>query len=101
MKVLEDFRRIGIARLDTKNRVTLGTLLKKFKILTRNPIDDFETFMGSNGDILLRPRTAIPTRELWVHQNPEILQSIQKGIQDIKKERVTRIKDLDKFFKEL
>ena len=100
MKVLEDFKRMGIARLDTKNRVTLGTLLKKFKILTRTPINDFETFIGGNGDILLRPRTAIPTRELWVHQNPEILQNIQKGIQDVKEGRVTRVKDLDKFFEE-
>ena len=101
MKVLEDFKRMGIARLDTKNRVTLGMLLKKFKILTHAPINDFETYIGGNGDILLRPRTAIPTRELWVHQNPEILQSIQKGLQDIKEGRVTRVKDLDKFFGEL
>ena len=101
MKIIEDFKRMGVARLDTKQRVTLGTLLKKFKILIRAPINDFETFIGDNGDILLRPRTAIPTRELWVHRNPEILRSIQKGMQDAKEGRVTRVKDLDKFFKEL
>ena len=101
MKLVEDFKRMGIARLDTKNRVTLGVLLKKFKALVHIPINDFETFVGDNGDILLRPRTAIPTRELWVHQNPEIKQNIQKGMQDIKEGRVTRVKDLDKFFEEL
>ena len=101
MKIVEDFKPMGIARLDTKKRVTLGMLLKKFKILIRTPINDFETFIGDNGDILLRPRTAIPSRELWVHQNPEILQSIQKGIQDLREGRVTRVKDLDKFFEEL
>jgi len=101
MKIVENFKQMGIARLDTKKRVTLGTLLKKFKLLTKTTINDFETFLGDNGDILLRPRTAIPTRELWVHQNPEILKSIQKGIQDIKEGKVTRVKNLDKFFKEL
>jgi len=101
MKVMEDFKQMGTARLDTKNRVTLGMLLKKFEILINTPINDFETFIGDKGDILLRPRTAIPTRELWVHQNPEILKSIQKGIQDTKERRVTKVKNINKFFEEL
>ncbi len=101
MKVVEDFKPIGIARIDTKNRVTLGTLLKKFKVLLGAPINDFETFIGDDGDVLLRPRTAIPTRELWVHQNFGILKNIQEGIQDLEEGRVTKVKDVDKFFKEL
>ena len=43
----------------------------------------------------------IPSRELWMHNNPKILKSIQEGIQDIKEGRTTRVKDLDKFFEEL
>ena len=78
----------------------LPSILTALKV-TNASINDFETFIGDNGDILLSPRTAIPTRELWVHQNPEILKSIQKGIQDTKEGRVTRTKNLDKFFKEL
>lgn len=101
MKITEEFKQIGTTRLDTKNRITLGTLLKKFNMLTSVSISDFETFIGDNGDILLRPRTAIPTRELWVHQNPDILKSIQKGVEDAKDGRVTKIKDIDKFFEEL
>lgn len=101
MKISEDFKQMGVARLDNKNRVTLGTLLKYFKILIRTPINDFETFIGDKGDILLRPRTAIPTSELWVHRNPGVLKSIQKGMQDIKKRDVTRVKDLDNFFEKL
>ena len=42
-----------------------------------------------------------PSRELWIHKSPKILKSIQKGIQDIKEGRSTRVKDLDKFLKEL
>ena len=101
MRVVEDFKPMGIARIDTKKRITLGTLLKKLKVSLGALINDFETFIGDDGDVLLRPRTAISTRELWVHQNPEILKSIQEGIQDLKEGRVTKVKDLDKFFKEL
>jgi len=101
MKITEDFKQIGTTRLDTKNRVTLGTLLKKIKILRHTSISDFEAFIGDNGDILLRPRTAIPTRELWVHQNPNILKSIYKGIKDTKEGRVTKTKNVDNFFEEL
>ena len=43
----------------------------------------------------------IPSRELWMHQNPKILKSIREGIRDIKEGRSTKIKDLDKFLKEL
>ncbi len=101
MKVVENFKQMGVARLDTKKRVTLGILLKKSKILAHATISDFETFIGDNGDILLRPRTAIPTRELWIYQNPRILKSIREGIQDLKEGRVTKVEDLDKFFEEL
>ena len=101
MKVKEDFKQMGTARLDTKNRVTLGTVLKKLEMATKTSINDFETFVGDSGDILLRPRTAIPTRELWIHQNSEIQKSIQKGIQDIKEGRITKVKNVDKFFEKL
>ena len=79
MRVVEDFKPMGIARLDTKKRVTLGTLLKKLNVSLGAPISDFETFIGDDGDVLLRPRTAIPIRELLAHQDLKILKSI-KGI---------------------
>lgn len=97
----EDFKLVGIARLDMKKRVTLGTFLRKLKLLKETPITDFETFVGENGDILLRPRTAIPARELWVHQNPEILKSIQQGMKDVQEGRVTEVDDIDRFFEDL
>ena len=101
MKIVENFKEMGIARLDTKNRVTLGALLKKFKIFLGISINDFETFVGDQGDILLRPRTAIPSRELWIHQNPEIKKDIAEGIKDIEQGRSTKVKDVSKFLDEL
>ena len=48
-----------------------------------------------------KTKKKIPRKELWIHKSPKILKSIQKGIQDIKEGRSTRVKDLDKFLKEL
>lgn len=101
MKIVENFKEMGIVKLDTKNRITLGTLLKKFKILLGVSINDFETFVGDKGDILLRPRTAIPSRELWMHQNPKIKEDIVEGIKDIEQGRSTKVKDVSKFLDEL
>lgn len=105
MKVIDEkFERVGVTKLDTKKRVTLGAIFSIFKrVLSLNkvPIETFETFIGSEGDILLRPHVSIPAKELWVHQSPEVLKSIQRGMRDIKEARVTKVKDLDKFFKEL
>jgi len=101
MKVSENFKQVGIVKLDSKNRITLGTLIKKFSILTNNPIDDFEAYIGDHGDILLKPRTAIPTMELWVHQNPDILNDINRGIKDINDGKTTRVKDIENFLDKL
>lgn len=40
-------------------------------------------------------------RELWVHQNPEILKSIQQGMKDVQEGRVTEVDDIDRFFEDL
>ncbi|MCK4249777.1 MAG: hypothetical protein KAV18_03675 [Candidatus Omnitrophica bacterium] len=101
MKLMEEFKQIGTTKLDSKKRVTLGSVLTKFNLLKDIPISDFETFIGVKGDILLRPMTTIPARELWVHQNPEILGNIQEGIADIKAGRSQTVTDLDKYFEEL
>ncbi len=105
MKVTaEEFEGVGTTKLDTKKRVTLGAIfkiLRRVKALKDVPIETFETFIGNEGDILLRPRVSIPARELWVHQNPAVMKSIQRGMRDIKEGRVTKVKNLDKFFKEL
>ena len=60
--------------LDSKKRVTLGKLIQS---------DDTHTFQAtvkSNGDIVLRPMTSIPTRELWLYKNKKALKSVQQGL---------------------
>lgn len=96
--VHEKFLCAGLySRLDSKNRVTLSQALNKVWITEEQWIDEFEILLGATGDILLRPRTAIPTRELWLHQNPDSMKTLQKGLKDASKKRVTRVKNLKKF----
>lgn len=97
----ENFELVGSAKLDTKKRVTLGAVFKKSRLFNETSVETFETFIGSEGDILLKPRVSIPARELWVHQNPNAAKDIQRGIQDAKQGRVTKVKDINKFIKQL
>ena len=97
----ENFELVGSAKLDTKKRVTLGAVFKKSRLFNETSVETFETFIGSEGDILLKPRVSIPARELWVHQNPNAAKDIQRGIQDVKQGRVTKVKDVNKFIKQL
>jgi len=99
--IKEKFKLIGVGSLDSKKRITLKNKVIKEPPLNNMEIDAFEILVGSEGDILLRPMTNILSKELWVHQNPEALESIQRGIQNVKEGRVTKVKNLDKFFKEL
>ena len=99
--IKEKFKSIGVGTLDSKKRITLRNKVIKEPPLDNMKIDTFEILVGAEGDILLRPMANIPSKELWVHQNPKVLKSIQRGIQDIKKDRLTKVKNLDKFFKEL
>ena len=97
----ENFELVGSAKLDTKKRVTLGAVFKKSRLFNETSVETFETFIGSEGDILLKPRVSIPARELWIHQNPNAAKDIQRGIQDVKQGRVTKVKDVNKFIKQL
>lgn len=99
--VKEKFKSVGVGSLDSKKRITLKDKVMKEPPLDHMKIDAFEILVGSEGDILLRPMANIPSKELWVHQSPEAIESIQRGIQDVKEGRVTEVKDLDKFFEEL
>ncbi len=99
--VKEKFKLVGVSSLDSKKRITLKDKVMKESPLNHMEIDAFEILIGDEGDILLRPMTKIPSRELWVHQNPGVLESIQRGIRDVKEGRVTKVKDLGKFLKEL
>ncbi|MCK5492462.1 MAG: hypothetical protein KAJ14_05055 [Candidatus Omnitrophica bacterium] len=100
--VQETFQHLGLtSRLDTRNRIILGQALAILKSLGGRKIDEFEILISPTGDILLRPRTSIPTRELWIHKDPKAMKILEKGLEDAAKARITKVKDLKKFVAEL
>jgi len=100
-KIKGSFHLVGKSTLDSKKRVTLGNRIMVKKPLAKMKIDSFNIFINEEGNILLVPLASIPSRELWVHQNPEIMKSVQKGLKEAKEGKVTKVKDLDNFFDEL
>ncbi|MCK4519070.1 MAG: hypothetical protein KAU12_03015 [Candidatus Omnitrophica bacterium] len=94
----EKFQHVGLSsRIDARSRITLGQALAMQRMLNKRKIDEFEILLSAGGDILLRPRTSIPTRELWIHQNPKAMKTLRRGLEDSAKGRLTRVKDLKKF----
>ncbi|OQY09178.1 MAG: hypothetical protein B6I30_10210 [Desulfobacteraceae bacterium 4572_187] len=100
-KINGSFHLIGKSTLDSKKRVTLGNKIMVRKPLAKMKIDSFNVFINEEGNILLVPLANIPSRELWVHQNPEVMKTIQKGLKEAKAGKVTKVKDLDEFFDKL
>ena len=92
---------MGFSTLDSKNRVTLGNRIMGKAPLGRMKVDAFGIFIGSEGDILLRPMANVPSRELWIYQNPKVLKSIQNGLQDAQEGKITEVKNVKGFFKKL
>ena len=100
-KINSSFHLAGKTTLDSKKRITLGNKILVRKPLSKMKIDSFNIFINDEGNILLIPLVNIPSRELWVHQNPEVMKDIQKGLKEAKEGKVTKVKDLDEFFDEI
>lgn len=100
-RVSSGFKLIGKGTLDSRSRITLGEKVMNHQPLSEMEVNSFEIFVDDEGEILLCPLADIPSRELWVHQNPQIMKRLQKGIQSAREGKITRVKNLDKFFKEL
>ena len=99
--VKEKFKSVGVSSLDSKKRITLGNTIIKEPPLNHMEIDAFEILIGNEGDILLKPTTNIPSRELWIYQNPSVLKRIQNGLLDAKEGKVKEVKNLENFLNDL
>ncbi len=60
--------------LDSKKRVTLR------KLLQFEGTQSLQAILKKNGDILLKPMTSIPARELWLYKDKKAFNSVQKGL---------------------
>jgi len=90
----QKFIPIDIRFIDSKNRITIGEKIIK-KISGQNKVNQFQIFIGQDGDILLRPLTAIPSREAWIYEKPELIGQIRKGLQEAKDGKVEKIENLE------
>lgn len=70
---------------DDRKRLALGCVLPAKSEGIR-----YNVFVNATGQILLDPVKSVPAREAWVHENPERLNSILKGIAEIEAGRVVK-----------
>ncbi len=83
----------GRLHLDSKNRVYLTQYLPDYKI------DSFR--VTTKGDkIILEPMVEIPAREMWLHQNPKALKSVNEGIKDAEEGRLHSLGSFAEFANE-
>lgn len=85
--------------IDDKYRINIGRIFRR--LFSQNYVDEFAIYVNKEGYLLLQPVVKVPANEQWVHENPEILASIQKGIEDIKEGRITKVKDIEKYIESI
>jgi len=100
INVDEKFTSVGIKTVDSKNRINLGEKILN-AITPESKADAYKVFIGNEGDILLRPVIAIPAKEAWIYENPEVLKEIRQGLTDAKEGKTKKAKNLNKFLKDL
>jgi ABC-type nitrate/sulfonate/bicarbonate transport system substrate-binding protein len=99
IKTKEKFINIDTKPLDSKKRINLG---KKVLEAAGSPgANQFQVFIGTEGDILLRPLMAIPAREAWIYQNPAALRKLRQGLKEAGEGKLKEVKNLEKFLEEL
>src|ERR1700730_8979974 len=78
--------------LDTRNRVCLTQCLPK-----NLEVSSFRAHQEGN-KIILEPLVEIPSEEHWLYKNSEAMDSVMKGLEDIKEGRVSElIRDFSQF----
>lgn len=83
------FEEVTEARVDSKNRITLG----KGGSMTKARI--YKIYRNAIGQIILDPQVIIPAHEAWLYQNPEALASVKRGLKDAAQGKVVNF-DPDK-----
>ena len=64
--------------MDSRKRVSLS------KIIPHSKAAFFEASVNMEGDIVLKPMTAIPENERWVWEKPGLVDQIRQGIVNAK-----------------
>ena len=83
LKINDEFQEIGTRTIDNRNRLTLSGLLRNFKrvLIYKNDL----------GEVLVRPVVEIPASDLWIFQNKEAFESVQKGLKDASEGKISKL----------
>jgi hypothetical protein len=83
LKINSEFQEIGTRTIDNRNRLTLSGLLRNFKrvLIYKNDL----------GEVLVRPVVEIPASDLWIFQNKEAFESVQKGLKDASEGKISKL----------
>jgi hypothetical protein len=69
-------------RPDAKGRITLGKLAEG--------VSSYRARRQADGRIMLEPFVEIPADERWLYENEKALESVRRGLTDVKAGRLTR-----------
>ncbi len=83
LRVDDEFQEIGTRTIDDRKRLTLGELIKDFKRV--------KLYRNDRGELLLQPVVEVPVSELWLFKNKEAFESVQEGLKDAAKGRVSKL----------
>ena len=100
VEIREKFMPVDIRPLDSKHRITLGGRLQKL-MMSKMKIDSYQVFVGKEGDILLRPAVSIPSNEVWVYRNPEVIGKVRQGLKEAAEGKAEKVEDLESFLNNL
>ena len=90
----DDFEPYGEVKVDSKNRITLGRsgAVKAFS---------YKVYRNSLGQFVLDPQVTIPAHEVWLFENKKALQSVKRGLDDLKHGRIKKApEDFSKYINE-
>jgi hypothetical protein len=83
LRIDDDFQEIGTRTIDERKRITLGELIKDFKRV--------KLFRNNRGELFLQPVVEVPVSELWLFQNKEAIDAVQKGLKDAAEGRISKL----------
>lgn len=88
MTAFADFEPVGEVVADGRSRIAFGRA-------SVHADDRFLVSRRADGVILLTPVTSIPTRELAIWENPELLAGLLKGLQEASEGKVEEWPEMD------
>jgi len=84
VKINDEFQEIGTRTIDSRNRLTVGELVQGLKRV--------RVYKNKLGEILIKPVVEIPASELWLFQNKEAFESVQKGLKEMSERKISKFK---------